>query len=104
MKNDYGPLTVLMFPAVHCFCDLGYQWYNAELTISMKLGDELPDYCEVQKYITENVNGKHLIVEKMVEKVFNYLETYRPLALAVEAEVGAGEHFPVIIRKERLDD
>jgi len=105
MTNTFGHIEIEMHPSAKCFCTLGQQWYQADMTVLMVPGDEVPDYCEVQQFIREEMDGRNLIIEEAVTVLFNHLiNEYEPVSLMVEARVGPGLHFPVAVRRVKGGD
>lgn len=100
LKNDYDVKEVVMYPTAKCYCPLGNDWYTNKFEVRMTVGAVIPDYCEVEKWLDENISGKSLIIEEAVEKFHKYItETYSPLSLEVMSSVDDAKHFPVSVKK-----
>lgn len=98
VKNEYGVKRVTIYPEAICYCPLGKDWYTNKFEASMAVGEVIPDYCEVEKWLDENIRGKSLIIEDAVARFRKYLtETYSPVALEVTSSVKDAKHFPVRI-------
>ena len=98
IRNDYGVRTLKMYPSAKSYCPLGKDWYTNEFEVKMQVKDAIPDYCEVEAWLDENIRGKSLIVEEAVSKFRQYLETtYSPVTLEVTSSVCDALHFPVIV-------
>lgn len=98
MSNDYGVKSITMYPSAKCYCPLGKDWYTNEFEVKMQVKDAIPDYCEVEAWLDENIRGKSLIIEEAVSKFRQYLEgTYSPASLMVSSSVCDALHFPVVV-------
>lgn len=101
LTNKQGISMIVMKPKAHCFCPLGNDWYTNELEITMGVGDCFPDYCDIEKFLDENVREKSLIIEDVVSMVYEYINNeYNPKDLTVMSEVNdVTSHSPVIVIK-----
>lgn len=100
IKNNENITRIVMFPTAITLCDIGGDWYNNELSIEFFPKDFYPDYMEVQKWIMNNIDGKRLNIEQVVEQVYNYMLTYSPQNVHVRDKVtGNKVHFDVIVEK-----
>ena len=96
VKNEYGVKRITMYPEAMCYCPLGKDWYTNHFEVKMDIGSAIPDYCEVAKWLDENICGESLIIEDVLKKFRKYLnETYSPVALEVISSVNDAKHFPV---------
>jgi hypothetical protein len=68
----------------------------------MKPNKVYPDYMEVKDFISENVDGKVMNIETVVEKIYLYImNEYEPVSLKVINHVkGCRTHFDVDVVKE----
>ena len=96
IKNKYGIKEITMFPTAICFCPLGNDWYKNQFEVKMQVNQNIPDYCEVEKWLDENICGKSLIIEEAVKKFHDYLvENYTPITVEIKSSVNDAKHFPV---------
>lgn len=100
--NSQEITKIILKPKATCYCPLGDDWYTNEFEITMYPVDYYPDYCDVEKWLNENVRDKSLIIEDAVKLVYDYInETYEPCSLRVISYVNNVEsHSPVIVTKE----
>lgn len=98
-QNTQGITGIRMSTKVRAFCPMGNDWYCGNVTISMKPGDIIPDYVEVDTFI-KTLDGSNNILEDIVAKVFNHcIEEYCPLALDVTCYADDAVHLPVAVTK-----
>lgn len=102
IENKQGISMIILKPKAHCYCPLGDDWYTNELEINIQVDKYFPDYCDVEKYLNENIRGKSLIIEDVVDMIYEYIKTeYQPKDLEVKSYVNdVTSHSPVIVIKE----
>ena len=102
IKNTQKITSIVMKPFAECRCVLGKDWYHIDYEAEMTPADCYPDYMDVSRFISEEINGKDLNIEDAVEKFGNFLwENYSPASLTVKANVSnVTTHCPVIVIKE----
>ena len=100
-ENKQGIERITMKPKVICFCPLGSAFYTNQFEITVKPGKVIPDYCEVDSCVKENIAGKTLTIEDSVNNVLQYLvDEYKPLQVFISSKVEDAAHFPVEVEKE----
>lgn len=100
VKNTYGIGNIIIRSTAKCYCPLGKDWYTNNFEIEFTPGEYIPDYCESDKWIEENINGKSMIIEEAVDSLYNYLEEmYKPEYLYVTSHVEDAKHSAVIVSK-----
>lgn len=100
VKNNYDIRKIIIKRTVQCLCTLGKDWYTAKIAIEFMPGENIPDYCELDKWIAENINGHEMIIEEAVHKIHEYItKTYDPVLLTVEADVEDAIHSAVKVIK-----
>lgn len=83
-----------------CYCPLGKDWYTNQFTVNMNPSVFIPDYCELDAFIKEEINGKHLIIEAAVAKLYEHItEKYSPAYLEVVSYVDDAAHSAVTVRR-----
>ena len=100
IQNEQDIYKIEMYPKVRCFCPLGDGWYSGQITIQFYPEDVIPDYCDIEKWIKENIDGRSLIIEDAVSKIYDFLLKYKPGGLHVIADVKDAGHFPVEVYKK----
>lgn len=97
--NTYGIKQIKIESTAKCFCPLGQDWYTNRFLVDICPDKHIPDYCEFDKWIAENINGKELIIEDAVSKLYDYFtRTYEPKHCVVQSEVNDAKHSNVIVR------
>ena len=54
ITNKYGIKTIQISSKAKCYCPLGKDWYTNNFTIFFQVGEIIPDYCEMDKFIDDN--------------------------------------------------
>ena len=99
-ENTQGISRISFTQNIQCFCPLGDDWYTNHLTVDMCPDKIIPDYCDVDNF-TRGLSGKMLIIEDVVNAVYNYLyDNYKPKSVKVESHVNDAKHMPVTVIKE----
>ena len=100
VKNTYKIKHITIESTAQCFCPLGNDWYTNQFVVDFVPAEYIPDYCEMDKWITENINGKHMIIEQAVAMLYDYLHnTYYPVDLHVESYVEDAKHSAVTVSR-----
>ena len=101
IENKQKIKKIIMKPTASCFCPLGQDWYKIDFNISFMPKDFYPDYCDVQNFISNNINKQQLTIEEATDILYNYLqEDYLPENLTIQSNVNIVQsHFPVIVIK-----
>lgn len=94
-----GVTEIVMEKVIHCFCPLGNDWYTAHALMTIKPGDSLPDYCDIDDYIKSNIEGKTLIIEDVALELTTMCQAINPFSVEVEIRVGDAVHLPVTVKK-----
>ena len=97
LQNKQKVSRIVMKPKAVCFCPLGDDWYTNEFRVDFIPLDYFPDYCDVEKYLDENVRGKSLIIEDATKMLYDFLkDEYEPDYLEVTSYVNdVTSHSPV---------
>lgn len=99
-ENKQGITSITFTQNIQCFCPLGDDWYTNEVEVTFVPEDVIPDYCEIDDY-TRSLAGKALIIEDVVNDIFNYMMTeYAPSELCVTSVARDAKHMPVEVTKE----
>jgi hypothetical protein len=97
-QNAQGITRIAFQARTHNFCPIGKAHYTNTLTVEMVPNNVIPDYDEVEKDM-KALDGENLIIEDVVEKVFENLIQYGPKKLTVASKAEGNGHFPVIVEK-----
>lgn len=100
LRNDQGIRRIVMKPQAMTCCELGGDWYSNDLLVVFDPEDYYPDYTEVQEWVMENIDGKTLNIEDVVQQVHDMLMEFRPRFLEVKDRVeNCKTHFDVVVIK-----
>lgn len=100
VKNTFGIRTIAIYTEAKCFCPLGKDWYTNQFRIDFVPNELIPDYCELDKFIDENINGHHMIIEEAVSLLHSYMQdAYSPAYLKVTSSVEDAKHCRVTVIK-----
>ena len=93
-----------MKPVAFTKCVIGQDWYKNELEITFSPNSCYPDYMEVNSFIMNEIDGKELNIEDVVDKIVGFLSSeYDPFYLKVVDHIrGCKTHFDVDVIKEML--
>ena len=81
-----------------CFCPIGKADYTNEFTVTMEPAEIIPDYCEIDKFIRECLEGESLVIEEAASKLKKKLvEEVHPSWIMVESAVNDAPHGNVVV-------
>lgn len=101
VRNEYGIAMIRIESTAKCFCPLGQDWYTNQFEIYFEPDELIPDYCEMDRWIEENINQMHMIIEYAVAALHKYLtDTYKPKSCKVTSYVDDAKHSAVVVTKE----
>lgn len=99
-KNKQGISHIKMKGKFECYCPLGKAPYTGHLSIHVWTPKRIPDYCDVDKFIAEKVNGHDLIIEDAVIKVLDFMaDQIKHGEVEVKCKVNDAAHSPVVVSK-----
>lgn len=84
------------------FCPLGDDWYVNHITAEFRPLHTIPDYVFLEDEIRE-LDGKSLIIEDVVNNIYNILDGYGVGSLRVVSYVNDAKHMPVTVEKVMED-
>lgn len=99
IENTQKITRITFEQKVQAYCPMGGDFYTADVRVVMVPDKEIMDYCETDKFI-KSLGGKSLIIEDLVNEVFENIKQYKPKYLKVSASAESNVHFPVIVTKE----
>lgn len=81
-----------------CFCPIGKADYTNNFTVTITPKKWIPDYCEIDKFIREQLDGKSLVIEDAACKLKQWLTgEIHPYWVEVESDVTDGVHGHVTV-------
>lgn len=99
IQNTQGITRITFERQVQAFCPLGDDYYTANIHVVMEPDKKIMDYCHTDNFI-KSLGGNSLIIEDLVNSVFEHIKLYKPKYLKVSAKAESNVHFPVIVTKE----
>jgi dihydroorotate dehydrogenase len=100
IKNTQGIKSIKIKSKANCFCPIGKVWYTIKLIIYIKPGNYYPDYCDIRTFINNEINNKNLIIEDVINNIYQFMRKYKPLKIKVTGKVDKIEsHPPVEVSK-----
>ena len=72
-KNEYGVSKIKYTQKCRCFCPIGKADYTNNFTVTITPKKWIPDYCEIDEFIREQLDGKSLVIEDAVCKLKQWL-------------------------------
>ncbi len=101
IENKYGVTTIKDYPRAKCFCPIGQDWYTNQFKVEIAPGKVIPDYCELDRFVKKEIDGRHMIIEEAVAKLYNHIkEQYSPASLKVLSTVNDAAHSTVTVEKQ----
>ena len=89
-ENRYGVRKIVYKQKCRCFCN--------EFTVTMEPAEIIPDYCEIDKFIRECLEGENLVIEEAASKLKKKLvEDVHPSWIMVESAVNDASHGNVVV-------
>lgn len=99
--HTQGITKVSFTKTMTVFCPLGNDYYTAHITVDFTPDKVMMDYLDEEKFFKNEIQGKNLIIEDVVNTVYTHLkEEYNPSYLKVKVFAENATHFPVIVEKE----
>lgn len=99
MKNTYDISCIELERTICAFCPMGDDFYTAKIQVQI-IPTQLFDFIQADKQI-KALSGKSLIIEALVDAVFEIFEEYAPQHLKVTVQADSNAHFPVKVTKEK---
>ena len=69
-KNEYGVSKIKYTQKCRCFCPIGKADYTNNFTVTITPKKWIPDYCEIDKFIREQLHG-HSISNRILQIGFS---------------------------------
>lgn len=97
-ENRYGVRKIVYKQKCRCFCPIGKADYTNEFTVTMEPAEIIPDYCEIDKFIRECLEGESLVIEEAASELKKKLvEEVHPSWIMVESAVNDAPHGNVVV-------
>ena len=101
LKNTQNIKRIIMEPTAYTKCVIGQDWYENHITIVFTPDEYYPDYTELRDWIMENIDGKELNIEDVIDIIYKLLQSeFRPKRLLIRDEIiNSKTHFNVTVEK-----
>lgn len=97
-KNEYGVSKIKYTQKCRCFCPIGKADYTNNFTVTITPKKWIPDYCEIDKFIRESLEGESLVIEEATYKLKQkIIEDVHPRKVTVESAVNDAVHGNVVV-------
>ena len=101
-KNSFSVQKIVYRQKCRCFCPIGKADYTNEFTVIIEPAGApngmIPDYCEIDKFIRESLEGESLIIEEAAYRLKQWLdEDVHPRKVTVESAVNDAVHGDVVV-------
>lgn len=97
-KNEYGVSKIKYTQKCRCFCPIGKADYTNNFTVTITPKKWIPDYCEIDKFIRESLEGESLVIEEAAYKLKQKIvEDVHPRKVTVESAVNDAVHGNVVV-------
>ena len=101
-QNSYSVQKIVYKQKCRCFCPIGKADYTNEFTVIIEPAGApngmIPDYCEIDKFIRECLEGENLVIEEAASKLKKKLvEDVHPSWIMVESAVNDASHGNVVV-------
>lgn len=96
IENKENVSLIIMKPTACVKCQIGQDWYQCNFEVKFIPHESYPDYIEVQKFISDEIDGKEMNIEQATRILYEHLKRYDPSALEITNHVrGCKTHFDV---------
>lgn len=96
--NTYEVRKIVYKKSCRCFCPIGKTEYTNDFTVTMEPEDTIPDYCEIDKFIQECIEGEALVIEEAAHRLKRWIDEYaHPGRISVESAVNDASHGNVVV-------
>jgi len=101
-QNSYSVQKIVYKQKCRCFCSIGKADYTNEFTVIIEPAGApngmIPDYCEIDKFIRESLEGESLVIEEATYKLKQkIIEDVHPRKVTVESAVNDAVHGNVVV-------
>lgn len=97
MRNEHCVSKATFVKKVRAYCPIGRQEYEANIECSVKCGDTIPDYLQLDAAI-EGIDGDMLTVEALARRVHDMtMKAFGGAPVDTVVSVGQSKHFPVTV-------
>ena len=100
IENEYGISRIKIEATSKNYCPLGKDWYTNNFTVEIDVAHYIPDYCDVDEYIYQTINGRQMIIEEAVKYLHDFVvKKYSPDKCVVRSYVDDAAHSTVTVEK-----
>lgn len=100
IKNDYGISKINIEATAKNYCPIGRDWYTNNFIIEFEAGEYIPDYCDIDEYVLQTINGRQMIIEEAVKYLNDFIvKKYNPVKCTVRSHVTDAAHSSVTVER-----
>lgn len=100
IENTQGITQIVYKTRTRNYCPIGKDWYTSNIQAQIEPDNTIPDYIDLDKFVSEQINQKEMIIEDVVNAVYNHISAeYTPKSLTITIKVDDAAHSEVIVSK-----
>lgn len=97
LDNCYQVKRIKIKQHCRCFCPIGKKHYTNNFTVTIIPDETIPDYCKIDAWIAENLEGETLLIEEAAMRLQNWLANELSCIVVVQDEVIDAGHGAVVV-------
>lgn len=97
MDNSFDIKKIEYKATAHCYCPLGNDWYTNNIIITIYPAYTLVDYCDIDKFIKNEIEGKKYIIEEAVAAIKKEIQNMASCDVEVRSTVADAVHGEVTV-------
>lgn len=97
LDNIYRVKKIVYKQHCRCFCPLGQKHYTNRFTVTIIPESRIPDYCKIDKWIIEHLEGETFLIEDAAKQLQRWLASALSCEVSVLDEVNDATHGTVTV-------
>lgn len=97
LENKYQVKKITYKQHCRCFCPIGKQHYTNNFTMTIIPEATIPDYCKIDSWIFDNLEGETLLIEEAAKQLQSWLSDELMCSVEVQDEVSDASHGHVVV-------
>lgn len=97
LNNHYQVKKITFKQHCRCFCPIGKKHYTNNFTVTIIPEALIPDYCKIDEWITEHLEGQTLLIEEASKQLQSWLSKELSCEVQVQNEVTDATHGDVMV-------
>ncbi len=74
IKNIYKVKRISYHANAFTRCPIGKEWGRMFIEINAELGDQIPNYCDIDTFIQKEIDNHCFIIEEVGYKVYEFVK------------------------------